>query len=64
MVFVKFLELSFGSNILPSFTEFQCQGTDSSSFIWLHTFEVHIKVNFCISNRMFSRGINDKFDEW
>ena len=35
-------EIAFGSNILASFTEFQCQGTDTFGFIQVQTFEIHI----------------------
>ena len=31
--FGKLLEKSFNSNILASFTEFECQGTDTFGFI-------------------------------
>ena len=36
--FAKLFETSFGSNILASFTEFQCQGTDIFGFIPVQTF--------------------------
>ena len=49
-VFVKFLEEYFGSNILASFTEFQCQGIDIFGFIWVQTFEIHIQGNFYSNN--------------
>ena len=44
--FVKLFETSFGSNLIPSFTEFQCQGTDTFGSIQEKTFEVHIQDNF------------------
>ena len=46
IVFVKLIEISFISNIIASFTEFQCQGTDTFSFIWVRTFEIHTQGNF------------------
>ena len=33
IVFVKLLETSFGSNIIASFNEVQCQSTDPFGFI-------------------------------
>ena len=38
-------EASFGSNILASFTEFHCQGTDTFGFIRVQTFQIHIQGN-------------------
>ena len=46
IVFVKLFEMSFGSNILASFTEFQCQCTDTFGLIRVQTFEIHIQGNF------------------
>ena len=43
---VKLFETFFGSNIIISFTEFQCQGTDTFGFIRVQTFEIHIHDNF------------------
>ena len=45
MVFAKLFETSFSSNILASFTEFHCQGTDTFGSIWVQTFENHIQDN-------------------
>ena len=46
IAFVKLFEISFGSNIITSFTEFQFRGTDTFGFIWVQTFEIHIQGNF------------------
>ena len=46
IVFAKLVEASFSSNILVSFTEFQCQGTDTFRFLPVEIFEIHIKRNF------------------
>ena len=46
IAFAKLFETSFGSNILASFTEFHCQGTDTFGFIRVQTFEIHIQGNF------------------
>ena len=35
IVFVKLIELSFGIDIIASFTEFQCQGTDAFGSVWV-----------------------------
>ena len=45
-LFVKLFETSFFSNIIASFTEFQCQGIDTFVFIRVQTFEIHIQGNF------------------
>ena len=44
--FVKLFETSFGSNVIASFTKFQCQGTETLGFIWVWTFEIHIQGKF------------------
>ena len=44
--FAKLFETSFGSKIIASFTEFQCQGTDTFGFIQVQTFEIHVQGNF------------------
>ena len=46
IVFVKLFKTSFGSNIIVTFNEFQCQGPDTFGFIWVQTFEIHIQGNF------------------
>ena len=46
IVFVKFFETPFGSNIIASFAEFQCQGTNAFGFIWVQTFEIYIREDF------------------
>ena len=46
IVFVRFFETPFGSNIIASFTEFQCQGTNAFGFIWGQTFEIYIREDF------------------
>ena len=46
IVFVKLFEISFGSNIIASFTEFQGQGSDTFGFIRVQTFEIHSQGNF------------------
>ena len=38
--------MSFGGNILVSFTDFQCQDTDTFGFIWVQTFEIDIQGKF------------------
>ena len=45
-------EKSFGSNILASFTKFQCQGTDTFGLIRVQTLENHIPFEaiFYINN--------------
>ena len=45
-VFVKLFKTSFDSNILASFIEFQCQGTDIFGFIRVQIFQIHIQGNF------------------
>ena len=45
-VFVKLFETSFGRNIIASFTEFQCEGTDTFGFTRVQTFDIHIQGNF------------------
>ena len=42
IVFSKSFETSFGSNILASIAEFQCQGTATFGFIQVQTFEIYI----------------------
>ena len=42
IVFSKSFAISFGSNILTSTTEFQCQGTATFGFIQVQTFEIYI----------------------
>ena len=46
IVFVKLFKTSFDSNILASFIEFQCQGTDIFGFIRVRIFQIHIQGNF------------------
>ena len=46
IVFVKSFKTSFDSNILASFIEFQCQGTDIFGFIRVQIFQIHIQGNF------------------
>ena len=49
IVFVKFSETYFGSNI-ASFTEFHCQGTDIFGFLWVQIFEIRFQGNFYLNN--------------
>ena len=46
ILFTKLFETSFVSNKLVSFTQFQCKDTDTSGFIRMQTFEIHIQGNF------------------
>ena len=41
-IFGKLFEKSFSSNILASFTEFECQGTDTFGFVRVQTIEIQI----------------------
>ena len=41
-VFGILFEKSFSSNILASFTEVECQGTDTFGFVRIQTIENHI----------------------
>ena len=42
MIFVKLIETFFDGNIIVSFTEFQCQGTDTAN-IRMKAFDIHIQ---------------------
>ena len=48
--FVNFCKTPFGSNIIASFTKFQCQGIDTSGsgFVRVQTFEFHIQGIFVL----------------
>ena len=46
IIFGKYFERSFPSYVFASFTEFQCQGTDTFGFIGVKTFEIQIQGNF------------------
>ena len=46
IVFVKLFETSFVSNIIASFSEFQCHSTDTFGFFQLQVLEIHIQGNF------------------
>ena len=52
IVFVKFFETPFGSNIIASFTEFQCQGTNVLVLfeckLLKFTFEKIFYINKCM----------------
>ena len=41
-VFGILFEKSFSSNILASFTEVECQGTDTFGFVRIQTIEIQI----------------------
>ena len=41
-VFGILFEKTFSSNILASFTEVECQGTDTFGFVRIQTIEIHI----------------------
>ena len=41
IVLAKLFEMLFSSDILATFAEFQCQGTDSFGFIWEEIFEIY-----------------------
>ena len=42
IIFVKLIETFFDGNIIVSFTEFQCQGTDTAN-IRMKAFDIHIQ---------------------
>ena len=46
LVFTKLSETSFGSRILASFTECQCQGIDTFGFIRMQALQIYILGNF------------------
>ena len=48
--FVSFCKTPSGSNIIASFTKFQCQGIDTSGsgFVRVQTFEFHIQGIFIL----------------
>ena len=43
IAFVKLLELSLGSDIFTSFTDFQSRGMGNFDYIWVQTFEIYIQ---------------------
>ena len=68
IIFTKLLETSFSSKIIASFTEFECQGTDTFGFIQVQTFKIHVQGNFlhksCMDTSLKSRQVLIFGDYW